>query len=233
MGFALPSCWPLRNSFPKNVRPRRVGTSESIDSFTASRCLKASLRSDNTQVGYGYGEERRGKEWQAFETVVHIDGDDDDRYADFDEVDANVVDIDFEEDDVAGQKRKKERRKTQELLSAIHREPKSNIVTDPASLPPIEKDETTPWVKTAVRAADDRKAIDPIAIRVTSVTFITSFLVVCSGKSQPQIRAISNLVQENMYKEHGLSPRRSAGTPSSGWILLDCRYMPFFCRIFL
>jgi len=86
---------------------------------------------------------------------------------------------------------------------------------------PIEEDEITPFARTAVLAADERKAVEPVAIRVAALTCMASYVVVSAGRNPPQMRAIANLVQERLGKEHNLKPRHVSGTPDSGWILMD------------
>lgn len=142
--------------------------------------------------------------------------------AGFIEHDDGVIDILGGDYDIIEEKTKKVRQRTSELLDAINKERESNLASDADSLPPLEQDETIGWVRTAVRAGDERKALNPVAIRVMRVTYITSWMVALTGKSAPQLRAIANLVEENMFKEHDATPKRSSGSPQSGWILLDC-----------
>lgn len=86
---------------------------------------------------------------------------------------------------------------------------------------PIDEDEITPFARTAVLAADERKAVEPVAIRIAALTCMASYVVVSAGRNAPQMRAIANMVQERLAKEHSLKPRHVSGTPDSGWILLD------------
>ncbi len=153
-----------------------------------------------------------------------------DEGVDFTDFDEGVVDILGGDYDLVEEKTKKVRLQTSRLLDAINAEPENNLTSDADSLPPIREDETMAWVRTAVRAGDTRKAVNPVAIRVMRITYITSFMVALTGKSAPQLRAIANLVEENMFKEHGVSPKRIAGVAQSGWILLDCT---FSCILFL
>lgn len=86
---------------------------------------------------------------------------------------------------------------------------------------PIDEDEITPYARTAVLAADERKAVEPVAIRVAALTCMASYVIVSAGRNPPQMRAIANIVQERLSKEHGLKPRHVSGTSESGWILMD------------
>ena len=87
---------------------------------------------------------------------------------------------------------------------------------------PLEEDDTLPWVETIAAAADARKGEEVYAIRVSSLTTVSSFFVLVSGNSRPQIQAIAAAIEEDMQEKHGVEPRNGGeGTADSGWILLD------------
>ena len=72
----------------------------------------------------------------------------------------------------------------------------------------------------AARAAADKKAEDVIILDVTKVSSVTDFFVICSGRSAPQVRAISESVCEKL-SEAGSRRLRREGTEEAGWILVD------------
>lgn len=126
--------------------------------------------------------------------------------------------------------KKKVRPRTRKLLDEIDGpEVPDKLTSDAGDLPAISNDETMPWVRTAIRAGDERKALNPLAIRVAQISYITSFVVVLTGRSEPQTRAIANLVEQSMHKEHALAPKRKSG--GAGWILLD--YGDMLVNVFL
>jgi ribosome-associated protein len=87
---------------------------------------------------------------------------------------------------------------------------------------PLDQDDTLPWVETIAAAADARKGEDVFAIRVSSLTTVSSFFVLVSGNSRPQIQAIAGAIEEDMLEKHDAEPRNGGeGTADSGWILLD------------
>lgn len=137
--------------------------------------------------------------------------------------DVAVVDVVGADFDVGTQKRKKVRKRTSAFVEEINQEPETVFTSDADAQPPIEADETTQYVRTVVRAADKRKAEDILAIRVSKLTYICSFIVIVSAKNAPQMRAVANLIEEELAKSHDMLIRRKDGTVNSGWILLDCR----------
>lgn len=128
---------------------------------------------------------------------------------------------------------KKVRPKTAALLSDMEESfgAGSRVADDADELPPIADDETMAMVRTVLLAADERKARDPVAIRVAKLTYMTSFVVAFTGRSEPQVKAIANLIEERMHEDHNLSPRRTSGKGASGWILQD--YGDLMVHIFL
>lgn len=147
--------------------------------------------------------------------------DDEDSIRTYDDDGVTVIDVQ------APQKRKKERARTRSLVESIttQPEPGSTFSADAEEQPPIELDESAQYVRTVVRSADTRKAENILVLRVSKLTYITSFIIIATGNSTPQLRAIANLVEEDLTKVHGLEPRRVDGVPNSGWILLDCTFV--------
>lgn len=45
--------------------------------------------------------------------------------------------------------------------------------------------------------------------------------MICSGTSEPQLKAISSEVHGRIKKEHGVSPHAVDGFPASQWIVMD------------
>jgi ribosome-associated protein len=103
-------------------------------------------------------------------------------------------------------------------------QPMDNSVGDnPPQVPP-EQDELADMVRCIVRAADGRKAENIVALRVSKVSSVTSFLVICSGNSRPQNQAIAAAIQKDVQKEYDMRPAGSGvpeGNADSGWMLLD------------
>lgn len=87
----------------------------------------------------------------------------------------------------------------------------------------------TPHLEQAVRAAQDRKAVDLSILSLKSVCSFTDFFVICSGTSTRHTRAISDGVHEAL-KKSGLAPAHVEGYSQAEWILLD--YLNFVVHIF-
>lgn len=68
---------------------------------------------------------------------------------------------------------------------------------------------------------EEKKADDIHLLDVRGKTLIADFFLICSCSSIPQIKAIHNDIRKRL-KEEGLVFLSEEGTPSSGWILIDC-----------
>ena len=69
--------------------------------------------------------------------------------------------------------------------------------------------------------AADKKAEDIIAIDLRGLSTFTDFFVVCSGSSEPQLKAIANEISDRMKKDHGEHPLGVDGFPLSQWVVAD------------
>jgi ribosome-associated protein len=76
-------------------------------------------------------------------------------------------------------------------------------------------------VRLAVEAAQNKKAAGISVLDLSGVGAFTSYFVICTGFSTPQVQAICTEVEEQLYKELGRSPEHREGRGSSEWALLD------------
>ncbi len=78
--------------------------------------------------------------------------------------------------------------------------------------------------------ASDRKAADIRVIDVRELVTYTDFLVVCSGNTERQTKAVHDAIHRELKDAHGLLPRRVAGEREARWIILD--YLDCVVHIF-
>ncbi|MDD5349979.1 MAG: ribosome silencing factor [Chthoniobacteraceae bacterium] len=69
--------------------------------------------------------------------------------------------------------------------------------------------------------AAEKKAEDVIALDLRGISTFTDFFVICSGASEPQLKAIAGEISDRLSEEHGLKPAAIDGFPTSQWIVLD------------
>ncbi len=73
----------------------------------------------------------------------------------------------------------------------------------------------------AAHAADDRKAGDMTLLKISGVSFIADYLLIVTGFSRAQLRAISESVQEKVKETYGLLPMSTEGASHGDWVLVD------------
>jgi ribosome-associated protein len=84
-------------------------------------------------------------------------------------------------------------------------------------------------IERAVRAAEDKKAVDLVALDLRKAAGFTDYFLLCTGNNPRQVRAIADGVMEALA-EDGVKPAHVEGYDGSEWILLD--YFDFIVHIF-
>ena len=72
----------------------------------------------------------------------------------------------------------------------------------------------------ALRARDDKKAMDVKVIDIHEVSVLADYFVIASGSNQNQVQAMVDNVEEMLTKA-GYEPKQIEGTRNSSWILMD------------
>ena len=70
-------------------------------------------------------------------------------------------------------------------------------------------------------AADATKAANIRIWDLRGLSNLTDFMVVCSGSSMPQLRAILRDVADKVATEHGAKPIHTEGKAETRWVVLD------------
>jgi len=77
--------------------------------------------------------------------------------------------------------------------------------------------------------ADEMHAVDIRAYDVRGLTVLADAFIICSARSEPQIKAVVSAVKEGM-KEIGVKPLNVEGQYTSGWVVLD--FGSIVCHVF-
>lgn len=85
-------------------------------------------------------------------------------------------------------------------------------------------------VKKAVTIISDKKGEDIVILKLKGITDLTDFMVICSGNSQKQNRAIADDLQRLLKKEFRSAPLGVEGSRFGDWVLMD--YVDFVIHIF-
>jgi ribosome-associated protein len=71
------------------------------------------------------------------------------------------------------------------------------------------------------RAAADKKAEDVLVLDLRGISSFTDFFVLCSGSSEPQLKAIGSAVREFARDVAQRKLRNEDGFPASQWVAVD------------
>lgn len=69
--------------------------------------------------------------------------------------------------------------------------------------------------------ADNRKAENITVLDLRKVSSVTDYFVICTGTSEPHLRAIEEEITQKLRQDHGLRPNTVDGTLQAGWLVLD------------
>lgn len=75
-------------------------------------------------------------------------------------------------------------------------------------------------VKTAVAAAEDKKAIDLVVLKLIEITSFADYFVICTGTSTRQVQAIADEIEDRL-KQQKVRPLNIEGYHNAEWVLMD------------
>jgi ribosome-associated protein len=69
-----------------------------------------------------------------------------------------------------------------------------------------------------------------VVLDLRGISSFTDYFVICSGTSEPHLKAISNGIREGLREHAHLSPLASEGSVASQWLVMD--YSEILVHIF-
>ena len=77
-------------------------------------------------------------------------------------------------------------------------------------------------IKTIINAIQEKKGENIISLDLRKVNeAVADFFVICEAGSQPQVRAISEFVEQEIKEKCNESPYRHEGMKNLQWVLID------------
>lgn len=70
------------------------------------------------------------------------------------------------------------------------------------------------------RELDERKAVDITVLKVTDLTVIADYFVICTARSNKQVKALAECVCEKLEDE-GVKALRTDGVAEGKWAVID------------
>ncbi len=93
----------------------------------------------------------------------------------------------------------------------------------------MTQDSLRPEIRCAVEAAQDKQAVDVTVLKLAGTGAFVEYFLLCSGRSQPQIQAIGEAIEERLGR-NGVRLAHREGKLPAEWVLLD--YGDFIVHIF-
>lgn len=75
-------------------------------------------------------------------------------------------------------------------------------------------------LKIAVKAADDKRAEDIVALNMKGISLIADYFIICHGNSDKQVQAIAREIKEKA-EENQFGVKRMEGFDEARWVLID------------
>ncbi|RDI44036.1 ribosome silencing factor [Falsibacillus pallidus] len=72
----------------------------------------------------------------------------------------------------------------------------------------------------AVKAADDKRAEDIVALNMQGISLLSDYFVICHGNSDKQVQAIAREIKEKA-EELGYEVKKMEGFNEARWVLVD------------
>ena len=69
--------------------------------------------------------------------------------------------------------------------------------------------------------ADNKKAEDIVILDLRKLSSITDYFVICTGTSEPHLRAIVGEIREHLHDDLQINPRGTDGGVNTSWVVLD------------
>jgi len=82
----------------------------------------------------------------------------------------------------------------------------------------------------AIKSADEKKALNMLALDLREIASFTEFFFIASGTNQRQVQAIADEITDQLKKEHRRRAIRIEGYNKAEWTLLD--YGDFVIHLF-
>jgi ribosome-associated protein len=69
--------------------------------------------------------------------------------------------------------------------------------------------------------ADNKKAENIVILDLRELSSVADYFVICTGTSEPHLRAIVEAITDRLRESHGERPRAMDGTLHTAWVVLD------------
>ena len=76
--------------------------------------------------------------------------------------------------------------------------------------------------KTIIKSVQEKKGHNIVSLDLRKIhEAVADFFIICEANNQPQIRAITDFIEEDVKKKSGESPYHYEGKENMHWVILD------------
>lgn len=76
--------------------------------------------------------------------------------------------------------------------------------------------------KTIIKAIQEKKGENIVSLDLRKIhEAVADFFIICEANNQPQVRAITDFVEEQVKKKCGESPYHAEGKENMQWVIID------------
>ncbi|HJO94969.1 MAG TPA: ribosome silencing factor [Victivallales bacterium] len=72
-----------------------------------------------------------------------------------------------------------------------------------------------------IKIAESRKAEDIKSLKLTDISLVSDYFIVCTGNSLPHLSAIAEWIKRKVREKYNIRPLAIDGEAQSQWIIID------------
>lgn len=89
----------------------------------------------------------------------------------------------------------------------------------------MEKEKIFEAVRTVYQAIEDKMGIDVKIIDISNISPIADYFVLASASNSSQLKAISDEIEERLFKEFKIEKTHIEGMQTKSWVLMDFNHI--------
>jgi ribosome-associated protein len=86
-------------------------------------------------------------------------------------------------------------------------------------------------IQAIAELAADKKALDIVELDMRGIVDYTDYLLICSGASDRQVKAICDAIRFGLKEADAVGPRQVEGLTQARWVLMD--YLDVVVHVFV
>lgn len=85
----------------------------------------------------------------------------------------------------------------------------------------LSEDKIKELEELCILMADDRKAENIVSLKMTELSVLADYFILCTAGSEPHLKAVANHIVKEVRERLDIRPRAVDGVPESKWVIID------------